>query len=178
MGPGAILVAIAVLVAIYGVWKYTESETSDYKKFVNQANTLNEVVGNLEKKQKELEEKQKAFEVLQSTLNEQALKIQEMDAKFEAYAKATEEVEEAQRKEIIDLRSKIADKNPVIKVTGPIPIEYYTRKVQQTKVPEGKTKILKPEEFKKLTPEEQAKYRNKFKNHFIKVKKQLEELSK
>lgn len=129
MSVEALFIAfIFASIAVYGVWKYTQAESNDMKRFVDKANAQDVEIKDLKKRIGELEERAETSDKL---LQEWGLKIQTFSTQVEEFSKEVDAAQvhmEKLRKGQIDLRDRSYPRHIELTLKEPlgaIPVEIY-----------------------------------------------------
>lgn len=170
------IVIAVVLGACYGVWKYTKSEETDFKKLVVVVNELKAEIKKSTQQSDELEDKLKSLADIIATYQDRHEIIEkEFDSAQEHMAKL--------RASQVELRDRSYPRTIEFKVippSGPIPIEVYTqpkREVMRKTFAKTKTgyNTRVEKRISKLVGDPNAMPKKK--KLFKKVKEQIKELS-
>lgn len=161
---GELIFLLAVIVAIFGIYKYAKSETNDYaavlQKQVDQQQQINELKTKLAK----VDEFEKA-------IADFTHKIEGLGNEVSNY----QEYNATLRESVIELRDKLSRKVPVIRLQGPIPVEIASKPAQYPAPKKKTAEQLRDEMAMKETPPTPPA---RAKELLKKTKKQIEELSK
>lgn len=150
---GELIFFLAIIVAIFGVYKYNKSEMNDYAELISKMNHQAGEINTLKAELKKVEDFKIAMEAFDRKvidLGNDVEQSQDHNAKL--------------REAVIELRDKLSRRRPVTQVQGPIQVEFYTRPAPKQnaplKVPDGPPPAKPDPKLLK------------------KVKKQVQELSK
>lgn len=121
---------IAGVIAIYGVFKYQKSETTDYNAFVTRAGILETQLNNLEAEMRRQVDAN----------NTKGLDLQSLELKL----KQLEGAQSAARSEQIEIKERLAKKRPVIQLRNPIPVEVVTRDLRESYVHQNRKPTTSP----------------------------------
>lgn len=153
---GELIFILAMVVAIFGIYKYNKSEMNDYAALIDkmnhQAGEINSLKADL-KKVEDFKIAMEAFDRKVIDLGNDVEQSQDHNAKL--------------REAVIELRDKLSRRNPITRVQGPIMVEIHSTKPQARqqappKIPDGPPVAPQKPDPKLLK----------------KVKKQVQELSR